>query len=127
MLSFRVGDLLAPLAERAQPNETGRVCRRDLRRYYWLLALALESAPPIAADVWEELAARARIALASPTAADDLAAAVFVCLGALPGWNPWQLFAVADRLEATYRRTGTVLPEGVRVGQGAVGVDPHQP
>lgn len=123
MICFRAGDLLPALAPRAAPSETGSVCRRDLRRYYWLLAVALEGAPPIPADVWPDLAARASAALSTPTATDDLAAALFVCLGALPGWDPLALYAVADRLETAQRR-GLPLDDPAQIGIKLS--DPHQ-
>lgn len=123
MLSFRVGDLLEPLAVRAQPNETGKVCRRDLRRYYWLLALALESAPPAEEVTLRLVLARAEAALAEPTSDGDLTAALVGCLDLLPGWSALQLFALADRLESRLRTKGpltTTADLGVRVSQGQV-------
>lgn len=120
MLSFRVGDLLEPLAVRAQPNETGKICRRDLRRYYWLLALALESAPPADPVALAQVLARAEAALAEPTSDGDLTAALVGCLDLLPGWTPLQLFALADRLESRLRMgpVSDLRLLGVKLGEG---------
>jgi len=124
MICFRAGDLLPALELRATASETGTVCRRDLRRYYWLLAVALESAPTIAPDALRAVLQRCRAALAEPSSAGDLTAALFACMDLLPGWNALQLFALADRVE-TLTRTACD-----RFGPPEVGVslaDPHQP
>ena len=116
MVSFRVGDLLTELTRRASPSQVGAVCRRDLRRYYWLLALARASAPPIAPHVEALLTRRAGAALAAPTADGDLTALVFAAVDVLPRgeWGPLQLLALADRLEYEHRTAGAPLeePEG---------------
>ena len=77
MVSFRVGDLLEELTRRAPREQLGAVCRRDLRRYYWLLALGRAAAPPITPEDQATLAVRAGAALAAPSADGDLTALVF--------------------------------------------------
>lgn len=127
MICFRAGDLLPALERRASASETGTVCRRDLRRYYWLLAVALESAPTIAPDVLQAIRQRCRGALAEPSSAGDLTAALFTCLDLLPDWNALQLFALADRIETLTRTVGDRFgpPElGVRVSGCGGGDDP---
>jgi hypothetical protein len=123
MLSFRAGDLLDALVQRAARSEVGAVCRRDLRRYYWLLSVALESAPPVTEATVDTLVARVSAALEQPSAAGDLSAPLFGCLDLLPGWNALQLLALADRLETLARRPGGL--RGARTsshGSEALGV-----
>ena len=99
MISFRAGDLVEELRKRGSSSQMGAICRRDLRRYYWLLAVALASAPPIGPLEWAPLRARLAAARAAPTAAGDLSAAVFAAGEVLPDWSPLQLLALADQLE----------------------------
>jgi hypothetical protein len=112
MISFRAGDLLDALSQRAARSEVGAVCRRDLRRYYWLLAVALESAPPVTPAALDAVVERARAALAEDSAEGDVSAPLFACLDLLPEWNALQLFALADRLETLARRPGALAVAG---------------
>ena len=128
MISYRIGDLLDALTQRAGRSEVGGVCRRDLRRYYWLLSVALESAPPVTPAALDAVVERARAALEEDSSEGDLSAPLFACLDLLPGWNALQLFALADRLETLARRPGALLVAGpadlgVRVRQEPVTVN----
>ena len=99
MISFRAGDLVEELRKRGSSSQVGAVCRRDLRRYYWVMAVSLASAPAIAEDSWAPIAQRVAAARASPTADGDLSAVVYALSDLLPGWSAVQLLALADRLE----------------------------
>ena len=126
-VGFAAGPLAPALALRGEPADASAIARRDLRRYYWLLGVALDSAPPIAPGTWERLLQRAGAALAEPTSAGDLTATVYAAVDLLPigtthgarGWTAIQLLALADVMEHTARRCGV---EGLRaLGRPASG------
>ena len=99
MISFRAGDLVEELGKRGSSSQVGAICRRDLRRYYWVMAVSLASAPAIAEESWAPIARRVAAARSCPTADGDLTAVVYALSDLLPGWSAVQLLALADRLE----------------------------
>ena len=99
MISFRAGDLVEELRKRGSSSQVGAICRRDLRRYYWLLAVSLASAGRIPKAARLALRVRVAAARAAPTARGDLTSAVFAVAEVLPNWSPLQLLALADQLE----------------------------
>jgi hypothetical protein len=133
-LVFRAGALAEALAARGEPEDANALARRDLRRYYWLLAVALESAPAIPAPLWERLQRRCAAALAEPTAMGDLSATVYAAVDVLPigsahgkdGWTAIQLLALADALERAVHQKGGVSGLGWLVELGEVKVS-HRP
>lgn len=132
MIQFTLRELLPALLARTRPQDANARCRQDLRRYYWLLAVSLESAPPIPLPTWHQLLERCAVALAEPTSQGDLTATLFAAADLLPignphtrsGWTPIQLLALADCMEATARLHGVeALPGLAQVGsQGRVRV-----
>lgn len=134
-ITFTVADLLPALQDRCRPQDANAICRRDLRRYYWLLAVALVSAPAIPQARWEELLARCTAALGAETSQGDLTATLFAAADLLPignpharsGWTPIQLLALADRMESVVALYGVAALAGlahpvsngrVKIGEG---------